>query len=62
MLHLISSLSLAELIELYAHAYNSIKSIDCILLSSFEFKSYLLIPKVKALRLSLLNIDLMLYF
>ena len=38
------------------YAYVSIKSIDCILLSSFELKAILLISSVKTLYLSLLNL------
>ena len=38
------------------YAYVSIKSTDCILLSSFELKAILLISSVKTLCLSLLNL------
>ena len=38
------------------HMHVSIKSFDCILLSSFEFKAILLISSVKVLRFSLLNL------
>ena len=53
LLHLISSLLHTRFIPC---AYISIKSIDCILLSSFEFKAILLILSVKTLRLSLSNL------
>ena len=54
-LHLISSFSLTISL-LGPHAYVSIKSIDYILLSSFELKAILLISSVKTLHLSLLNL------
>ena len=55
LLHLISSFSTTRtLLVTYAHV--SIKSIDCILLSSFELKAILLVSSVKPLRLPLLNL------
>ena len=55
LLHLIFSFLLAiSLLVLYT--YVSIISIDCILLSSFELKTTLLISSVKTLYLSLLNL------
>ena len=55
LLHLISSCSLARSL-LVPYADVSIKSIDCILLSSFELKAILLISSVKTLCFSLLNL------
>ena len=55
LLHLISSFSLTISL-LGPNAYVSIKSIDYILLSSFELKAILLISSVKTLHLSLLNL------
>ena len=53
-LHLISSLLHTRSL-LVPCTYVSIKSIDCILLSSFELKAILLSSSVKTLCLSLLN-------
>ena len=55
LLHLVSSFSLVRSL-LLPYAYVSIKSIDCILLSSFELKEILLISSVKTLCLSLLDL------
>ena len=55
LLHLASSFSLVRSL-LLPYAYVSIKSIDCILLSSFELKEILLISSVKTLCLSLLDL------
>ena len=55
LLHLISSFSLTRTL-LVPYAYVSIKSIEWILLSSFELKGIFLISSVKTLCLSLLNI------
>ena len=55
LLHLISSFSLTKSL-LVSYAYVSIKSIDCIILSSSELKAILLISSVKTLCLSLLNL------
>ena len=55
LLHLISSFSVTISL-LVPHAYFSIESTDCILLSSFELKAILLISSVKKLCLSLLNL------
>ena len=55
LLHLISSFSLTRCL-LVPFAYVSIKSIDCILLSSFELKAILLISSVKTLCFSVLNL------
>ena len=52
LLHLIRSFSLTR--SFLAYVY--IESIDCILLSSFDFKAILLISSVKTLCLSLLNL------
>ena len=57
LLHLISSFLLTRFL-LIPFAYVSIELIDCILLSSFEFKEILSISSVKALYLSLLNLCL----
>ena len=54
MLHLIFFLLTKSLLVRYK--YVSIKSIDCTILSSFELKEILLIPSVKTLCLSLLNL------
>ena len=54
LLHLISSYSLTRSL-LVPYAYVSIETIDCILLSSFELKTILLISSAKTLWLSLLN-------
>ena len=54
LLHLISSFSLTRSL-LVPYAYVSIETIDCILLSSFELKTILLISSAKTLWLSLLN-------
>ena len=53
--HSVSSFSLTRSL-LVAYAYVSIKSIDSLLLSSFELKAILLISLVKTLCLSLLNL------
>ena len=55
LLHLITSFSLTRSL-LVPYAYVSIKSIDCILLLSFELKTILLPSSVKTLRYSLLNL------
>ena len=55
LLHLISSFSLTRSL-LVPYAYVSIKSIDCIFLSSFETKAILLISSIKTLCLSILNL------
>ena len=54
-LHLISSFSITRSL-LVAFAYVSIKSIDCIILSSFELEAILLISSVRSLCLLLLNL------
>ena len=53
-IYFISFLHIRSLLVPYL--YVSIESIDCILLSSFEFKAILLILSVKTLRLSLSNL------
>ena len=55
LLHLNSYFSLTRSL-LVANAYVSIKSIDCILLTSFELKAILSISSVKTLCFSLLNL------
>ena len=55
LLHLISSFSLTGFL-LIPYAYASIKSNDCILLSSFELSGILLISSVKTLCFSFLNL------
>ena len=55
LLHLISSFSLTGSLRV-PYAYVSIKSIDCILSSSFELNAILLFSSVKTLCLSLLNL------
>ena len=55
LLHFISSFSLTRTL-LLPYAYFSNKSIDCILLSSFELNAILLSSSVKTLCLSLLNL------
>ena len=55
LLHLISFFSLTRPL-LVPYAYVSFKSIDCILLSSFELKAILSISSVQTLCLSLLNL------
>ena len=56
LLYLIYSLSLTKSL-LVLYAYVSIKSIDWILLSSFELKAILLVSSAKTLYLSLLNLS-----
>ena len=56
LLHLISSFSLTRSL-LVLYAYVSVESIDCILLSSFELNSVLLISSVKTLCLCFLNLS-----
>ena len=55
LLHLIYFLSYTKTV-LVPHAYVSIESIDCILLTSFELKTILSISSVNTLYLSLLNL------
>ena len=55
LLYLISSFLLPRSL-LIPYTYVSVKSINCILLSSFELKAILLISSVKTLCLSLLNL------
>ena len=61
LLHLISSFSLTRSL-LASYAYVSIKSIDSILLSSFELKAILLIPSLKTLFLSLFFFSIWVFF
>ena len=60
MLHLIYSFPPTRTL-LIPYAYVSIKSTDCILLSSFELKETLSISSVKTLWFSLLNLCCVFY-
>ena len=59
LLHLISSFWLTRSV-LVPYTFDSIESIDCIILSSFEFKAVLLIVSVKTFCLSLSTVFLIL--
>ena len=61
LLHLISSFSLTRSV-LVPYAYDSIESIDCILLSSFELKAILFISSVKTFFPSLLILAVFLVY